>query len=49
MRESFLKCFVASGMFSDELAVKYPAQNIESTRVNSFFVPKKLSQNGDFW
>ncbi len=37
MMEAWLKCFVAKGMFSDELAVKYQPPRGDA---RSFFVPR---------
>ena len=40
MSEKLLSCAVFKGMFSDELAVRYPPQDREGTQVSSFFVPR---------
>lgn len=41
MNENLLKCQVFPGMFSDELAVRYPRSGATTTYVNSFFVPRE--------
>lgn len=40
MNEKLLSCGIFKGMFSDELAVRYPPKDREGAEVISFFVPR---------